>query len=251
MEAASEPQQADIAEPMPKPEEAPAPQQAEKPEPVPATEVAALPKPPQEVAPDPVAEAIARSEPSEPEFELPTSVPTPTQRPDPPRAQTARTPERKNNPDRRETTKLASAQESDFNADEIEALLNRDDAAGGGAQRSHREAALGGRTTTTGQTLTQSEMDALRGQIQRCWNIIPGMDGGGDVRVQVTMRLDRSGAIEGQPDVYATGGAEGTRRSLERSAKAAVQLCAPYNLPAEKYDTWADVIVNFDPSQMF
>ena len=94
-------------------------------------------------------------------------------------------------------------------------------------------------------------MDALRGQIQRCWNIIPGMEGGGEVRVEVTMRLDRTGAIEGQPNVHATGGAERTRNSLAESARRAVLRCAPYNLPAEKYDTWADVKVNFDPSKMF
>ena len=33
--------------------------------------------------------------------------------------------------------------------------------------------------------------------------------------------------------------------------RRAVSRCAPYNLPAEKYDAWADVIVNFDPSEMF
>lgn len=251
VEAASEPQQADIAEPLPKPEEAPVPQPADKPEPVPSTEVAALPQKPQEVAPDPVAEAIASSEPSEPEFELPKSVPTPTQRPNPPQAQTARTPERKNIPDRQDTSRLASAQDSEFNADEIAALLNRDDTAGGGAQRSQREAALGGRTTTSGESLSQTEMDALRGQIQRCWNIIPGTEGGGEVRVEVTMRLDRTGAINGQPSVQATGGPEQARNSLAESARRAVLRCAPYNLPAEKYDTWADVKVNFDPSKMF
>lgn len=251
VEDASEPQQADVAEPLPKPEEAPVPQPAEKPEPVPSTEVAALPQKPQEVAPDPVAEAIASSEPSEPEFELPKSVPTPTQRPNPPQAQTARTPERKNNPDRQNTAKLASARESEFNADEIAALLNRDDAAGGGAQRSQREAALGGRTSTAGERLTQSEMDALRTQIQECWNIIPGMDGGGEVRVEVTMRLDPSGSVQGEPDVYATGGETRTRNILADGARRAIKACGPYELPREKYDTWADVKVNFDPSQMF
>ena len=199
-----------------------------------------------------MAEAITQAEESKPEFEkLPEKVPTPTQRPNPPKAQTAKTPERKNNQDRQKSTKLASAKDSDFNADEISALLNRQDPAGGGAQRNQREAALGGQTTTAGQQLSQSEMDALRGQIQRCWQIVPGMSDGGEVRVRVTMRLNRSGAIEGQPDVQATGGSERVRRVLAGGARRAVLRCAPYNLPTEKYDTWADVVVNFDPSQMF
>jgi hypothetical protein len=249
VESAVEPPKAERAEPVPTPEKAPV-QQAEKPEPVPATEVAALPKPQQEVAPDPVADTIARSEPGKPEFELPKSVPTPTQRPTPPKAQTAKTPERKINPDRKENAKLASAQNSEFNADEIQALLNRDDPAGGGAQRSHREAALGGQTTTTGQKLTQSEMDALRGQIQRCWLINPGLPDADKVHVKVTMRLDRSGAVEGQPNVHGTGASDQVRRHFTEGAMRAVLRCAPYNLPAEKYDTWADVVVNFSLDEM-
>ncbi|MCP4317942.1 MAG: cell envelope integrity protein TolA [Hyphomicrobiales bacterium] len=252
VEAAAEPEKADIAEPLPSPETESVPQPSQKPEPVAATEVAALPVPQREVAPDPVAEAIARAEATKPKFEpLPEKVPTPTVRPTPPKAQTAKTPERKNNRDRKQSTKLASAKDSDFNADEISALLNREDPAGGGAQRNQREASLGGQTTTTGLKLSQSEMDALRGQIQRCWQIVPGMADGADVRITVTMRLDRSGAIDGQPSVQATGGSDGAREELARGARRAVLRCAPYNLPSEKYDTWADVVVNFDPSQMF
>jgi hypothetical protein len=91
----------------------------------------------------------------------------------------------------------------------------------------------------------------LRGQIQRYWNIIPGLADGGDVRVTVKMKLDVSGNIIGQPDVSATGGSTATRGTLASSAKRAVLRAQPYQLPAEKYDSWADVIVNFDPSQMF
>ncbi|MEM6461674.1 MAG: hypothetical protein AAF724_07150 [Pseudomonadota bacterium] len=252
VEAAAEPEQADIAETIPSPEPESVPRPAQKPEPVAATEVAALPEPRQQVAPDPVAEAIAQSEAADPSFEaLPENVPTPTERPEPPPAQTAKTPERKNNKDQQQSSQLASANESEFDADQIAALLNRQDPAGGGAERSQREAALGGQTTTAGLQLSQTEMDALRGQIQRCWQIVPGMSDGGDVRVRVTMRLDRTGAIEGQPDVQATGGSEQVRRVLAGGARRAVLRCAPYNLPPEKYETWANVVVNFDPSQMF
>ncbi|MCY6379313.1 hypothetical protein [Hoeflea prorocentri] len=252
VEAAAEPEKSKIAEPTPTTEPEAPPRPAEKPEPVPATEVAALPEPQQQVAPDPVAEAITQAETVKPEFEpLPEKVPTPTVKPSPPKAQTAKTPERRNNEARSQSASAASTRESDFNADEIAALLNRDDARGGGARRSEQEAALGGQSTSAGQELSQSEMDALRGQIQRCWQIVPGLSDGGEVRVQVSMRLDRSGAIEGQPDVQARGGTEQVRRVLAGGARRAVLRCAPYNLPAEKYETWSEVVVNFDPSKMF
>jgi colicin import membrane protein len=40
-------------------------------------------------------------------------------------------------------------------------------------------------------------------------------------------------------------------RAAAESARRAILQCAPYSLPAEKYEAWADVIVHFDPSEMF
>lgn len=237
-----EPEPVEVAEPEPvEPALQPAPEEPAAPAPAPV-EVAALPPEP---TPDPVAEAITEAAPAEPEFAaLPSTGPVPQARPEPPKA--AEKPAAK--PAAQET---ASAKESDFNADQVAALLNKQDAQGGGAKRSTETASLGGQTTTRGNTLTQSEMDALRGQIQRYWNIIPGMADGGDVRVIVKMRLDLTGNIVGQPDVTATGGSASTRGTLSASARRAVLRAQPYQLPKEKYDSWADVIVNFDPSQMF
>jgi hypothetical protein len=230
------------AEPVPQPkpeppkEPAPAEKPVAKPEPAPTekpTEVAALPAEPQK---DAVAEKIEEA-PQQPEFAaLPTSGPVPQARPKPEPAKPAA---------------AASSKQSDFNADEVAALLNKQTATGGGAKRSTETASLGGSKTTRGNTLSQSEMDALRGQIQKYWNIIPGMADGQDVRVTVTMRLDREGNIIGDPQVEASGGSAGTRGTLAASARRAVLRAQPYQLPAEKYDSWSDVVVNFDPSQMF
>ena len=35
------------------------------------------------------------------------------------------------------------------------------------------------------------------------------------------------------------------------SAVRAVYQCQPYELPAEKYAVWRDMILNFDPRQMY
>lgn len=286
VEAAAPPKQSEKPAPTidDKPQPKPEVQQAAKPEPAPATEVAELPKEPQPVEPNPTpketppAPAVQKAEPTPeaaqpapseaPEFaSLPEAGPTPTTRPQPPQAQTAETPERKKpdtpvetakTPDRKEepkpkeTAASSSAKKSDFDADKIAALLNREEPSGGGAKRSTQEAALGGNTNTGGAKLTQSEMDALRGQIEKNWNIIPGMADGQEVRVQVTMRLDPSGAIVGDPQVSATGGSDATRRTLAGSARRAVLMASPFQgLPRDKYDAWSEVVVNFDPSQMY
>jgi outer membrane biosynthesis protein TonB len=224
-------------EPVKAAEPTPAPEKPAEPAPAPV-DVAALPA---QTTPDPVAEAITEAAPAEPQFAaLPSAGPVPEKRPEPVKAAAK--------PDSQEN---ASSKESDFNADQVAALLNKQDAAGGGAKRSTETASLGGERTTRGNTLSQSEMDALRGQIQKYWNIIPGMADGGDVRVTVKMRLDPAGNIIGEPDVSASGGSAGTRGTLSGSARRAVLRAQPYQLPKEKYDSWAEVIVNFDPSQMF
>lgn len=247
-----EPEPAETAESEPAP---PEPEPVEAAEPAPAsepapqeTEVAALPP-----EPDPVAEAIENT-PAEPEFEaLPQAGPVPSAKPKPetPKKTETAPAEKKPEPQKQVETASASSKKSDFNADEIAALLNKEEAKGGGAKRSTETASLGGSQTTRGNTLTQSEMDALRGQIQKYWNIIPGMADGGDVRVTVKMRLDQSGNIVGNPEVSASGGSPGTQQTLAGSARRAVLRAQPYTLPAEKYASWSEVIVHFDPSQMF
>lgn len=273
--------------PSPKVADAPAPkpkpQQPAKQEPAPATEVAALPQPKQAVEPQPTPKQAQPAPPAQnpqpapeatqpqdstaPQFaSLPTDGPTPEVRPQPPQAQTAKTPERKkpdapvqpekstaDKPDKKPVEKAkASTKKSDFNADQIAALLNREQPSGGGARRSTETASLGADRKTAGEKLSQSEMDALRSQIEKNWNIIPGLADGQDVRVQVTMRLDPSGAIVGNPQVTATGGSEEVRRTLQGSALRAVLMSSPFQgLPRDKYNAWSEVVVNFDPSQLY
>jgi colicin import membrane protein len=235
---------------LPKPE--PAKQPEPKPEPVPATEVKPQPEPKQDVKPDPVAETIAAEKPEAETVKLPDAAPSPAAKPQPPQAQTAKAPDRK---EAEKPTKQASAKpksdEKSFNADEVAALLNKEKPSGGGAKRSTEQASLGGDKSTGGSKLSQSEMDALRGQVQRCWNIPAGALDGAALKVSVKFKLDPSGALEGSPEIISGGGGDGVARAAAEAARRAVSRCAPYNLPAEKYDAWADVIVNFDPSEMF
>jgi outer membrane biosynthesis protein TonB len=149
----------------------------------------------------------------------------------------------------KETAKSKASRETDQLADEVAALLNKEDASGGGAKRSNQEASLGGKTTTGAGKLSQSEMDALKGAIQNNWNVIPGMLDAADIRIKVSFQLDRNGEVVGDPDVKVTGGDGNVRDVLASSALRAILKSAPFtNLPADKYDTWRDIIVNFDPS---
>ncbi|UPA23807.1 MULTISPECIES: hypothetical protein [Shinella] len=237
----------------------------------PSTEVAAIAEPKQEVKPDPKPEATPSEDKpaADPEAEaLPDKIPLPEMKPkvetkkaepaekpaekktETAKAETAKTPDRKKD-EKKKQEKATSQNDSDFNSDEIAALLNKEKAAGGGAKRSQEQAALGGKKTTSGTKLSMSEMDALRGQIQNNWSITPGMSGAEDVRIKVTMQLDQNGDIIGEPEVVATGGTDSARRALAGGARRAIMKSRPFKgLPPEKYDAWSEVVVNFDPSQM-
>lgn len=249
---------AEAAAPEPKPEPAPEPKpEAPKvakldPKPVPATEVTPDPKPKQEVKPEPVPDPVVAETPDAESVTLPNTAPSPEARPQPPQAQTAKAPERKDSDKPAEKkTAARDAEKKDDVLDDVAALLNKQKASGGGAKRSTETASLGAKKTTSGQKLTQSEMDALRGQIQRCWNVPAGAIDAQNLRVSVKFSLDRSGAIEGRPVLVDGGGASGVERAAAESALRAVARCAPYTLPVDKYDAWAEVLVNFDPSEMF
>lgn len=139
-------------------------------------------------------------------------------------------------------------QETQFNADEIAALINRDENQGGGGAADATPATRGladGRD----QTLSESEMDALRRQIARCWSPPLGSVGADDLVVRVQMNLAEDGSLRGGPSVINSSGNPAFGAAAD-SAVRAVRRCAPYSLPFEKYSAWADVIVNFDPREM-
>ncbi len=243
----------EIATP-PTPTQPPAQQQAQEPPPQ-NQEPAEIPVPPNVPRPN------SRPQPPEPKPEPPKQAEQkpaetkPAEKPaekKPDQAKSNEKPSDKKPADRmQETAKAAASQASEFNADEISALLNKQAPSGGGAKRSTETASLGGKKTI-GTGLSASEIDSVRGQIQGNWNMPGGLTGVAEVRVVIRVSLDPSGNIVGQPEITATGGPEGTRRAVESSTRRALLRSAPLqNLPREKYDGekgWNTLVLNFDPS---
>ena len=252
-------EQASEPPPSPKPQPKPAEKPVEKPQeakaeevPVPTPEREPETQPRQEMKPDPAPEPLVAENAEGESVKLPPAAPVPQSRPQPPKPQIAKAPERKEAEKPAAQPKQASREtKNDEVLDQVAALLNKEKASGGGAKRSTEEAALGATQTTSGEKLSQSEMDALRAQIQRCWNVPAGALDAENLRVSVKFKLDPSGAVEGRPEIIDGGGGSGVARAAAESARRAVLQCAPYNLPSEKYSAWADVIVHFDPTDMF
>ena len=224
-------------------------------QPVEVAEVEPTPEPeaaPEETS-DPISEAIAAADRAEPEApreprfaSLPNSGPKALYRPRP--AQRATTPDRRKDEAQQRASKAERGERNV--ADEVAKLLNQERASGGGTRRPDRPASQGG-SRTTGAKLTASEMDALRRRIGQCWNPPSGVMNAGELVAKVRMRLDPSGQVIGRPEILSASGGQIGQIAAEAGVRA-MRRCAPYSdLPADKYETWSEVVVNFDPREMF
>lgn len=219
--------------------------------PAPTTEVAAVNEPAV-----PVSEPIkAPEEPAEIDGEQFASLENvkavPSKRPAPKKPKISETTKRKKSEEQAKTASKSSDKKNKKTTDDIASLLNKQEPASTGAKKSTKKASLGTKKPSKSGKLSTSEMDALRAAIEQCWSVPAGLADAEDMRVKVTMRLSPDGQIDGKPEVSATGGESRARRAFAGSAKRAVQKCAPYSLPKNKYDTWAEVVVNFNASEMF
>ncbi|MET0445797.1 MAG: hypothetical protein ABW151_14580 [Pseudorhodoplanes sp.] len=215
----------------PAPEEKPDPKPEQKPEPPkpqPKADSKPEPKPEQKV--DPIAEALEKADPK-PKKEEPKKLTEAPQVPTPPKPKPKPQPK--------------------FDPSKISALLDKREAQRNAAtgEQVNRTASLGV-PTGNAASLSQSEIDALRAQIQACWNPPPGALDARELVVQVRLQLNNDGSVSADPQVLNRGSHPQFQVAAE-SAKRAIRRCAPYKMPIAKYDIWKDVEVTFDPRDMY
>lgn len=219
----------------------------------------------EEVAPEVVEPQVAalRPEPEpvieevEPEF-------SPFEEPEPVVEEAAPEPEPPAPQVRPEPRPQPAPRERDFFADtDFEALIDR-------APREQREsvvdpnAALGQQAQMEtaerrrnaaglGTGLTVSEIDALKGQIQQCWNFPAGVPDPESIVVILEVRFNRDGTLIGQPRVLdmARYRQDTYFRTVAESAVRAVVNCQTrgrvgYDLPVNRYSEWQLLEIEFD-----
>ncbi len=252
-EVREEPSEAET-KPVPPPEPVPEPEpvgEQPTPQPTPPTpepqQTAALPEPAVAEPPEPEPEPVPA--PPEPVKEIqPEPEPAPAEKVEAVEpVKKSVLPRVKPKPPKRKKTQTAKKKKAD--SDKITALLNKADPSGGGSRSSTKPASLGTRRGNDNARMTQSELDALRGQIGRCWNPPIGAAEAEGLLVKVKMQLNRDGTVAAPPKVMNSGSNPFFRAAAD-SARRAVLRCQPYSLPADKYDAWGEVIVNFDPREM-
>ncbi|RLQ88680.1 cell envelope integrity protein TolA [Notoacmeibacter ruber] len=238
--------------PEPKPAEKPVEVAKAEPEPEPVKEVKPEPKPEPEV--DPVAELLEKAEQERKQQEEQRRAEEAKKKAEEEKRQAAEEEERRQKElaeaeakrkAEAEAKKVAEAKALD---DQIKALINKQEEKGGGAKASAQTAGAGA-SRTNAPELSASEMAALRDQLGNCWSIDAGIVDADNLRVSVKFALNQNGKLEGAPRVTTSSG----NAQFDRSAVRAIQKCDVQGLrvPEGKYETWREVIVNFDPRDMF
>ncbi len=146
-------------------------------------------------------------------------------------------------------TAEAAKARAQFNPGQISDILNKN-RTGSSAAPVQQTASLGspsGRLNVA--RMTQSETDALVGQIKRCWN--PPI-GSAEAGIGVTLRfsMNQDGTLSGQPEIIEAP-AHPLGPALAASARRALMQCGPYKMPPEKYAAWRLVEATFNPKDVF
>ncbi len=115
-------------------------------------------------------------------------------------------------------------------------------------------AAQGTDSAPNGPPMTSGEIDGLRVAIKKCWNLSTVSSAAMNTTVTVRLNVLQDGTPDGA-SVHMTsftGGTEADAKPLYEAAYRAILRCGKsgFPLPADKYDTWKDLELVFDPSGM-
>ncbi len=245
-EARNLPKALPVAEaPEPEPSEAPPPQVEDAPPPPPPVLEVAEPEPPPPPLPDPKPEPeVAEPEPAPAPAPIEvTTLPAEIQRPRPKPMPPVRLDFESalQSLEKMEPVPRAPEPETETTpaaADPIDQLL--------------AEAATPHRLDTP---LSQTEVDAIRSQIQRNWNVPAGARDAHEMRVTLRLQLRRDGTVERvevderdrmrmQSDPFYRTMAESAVRAVRKTEQ--IQYLSP-----KKYEQWRDIKLTFDPREMY
>lgn len=102
--------------------------------------------------------------------------------------------------------------------------------------------------------LSISEKDMIRSQFLLCWTMPAGAKDANTLAVRIKMELQPDGTVlkaSIAPDLMGRYASEPFFRAAADSALRAVHKCSPLkNLPPDKYNSWRDMELNFDPQDL-
>lgn len=246
----SEPAPEPEAEPEPEPEPA-AELPPEAPEPEPLPEPEPEPVPVAEAVPEPVPEALPEPEP-EPEPEKPVVKTPPKPQVKPERQVAEAKPEPEPEPEKEEPKKEEPKKEEP-KEDRLTSILRNVEKLKDQQPAAEQQADATPTRSIQVSAIEQNAMvRAIQRQMARCWRIDAGARDAENLVVEIRVVLNPDASVRAAQivdfermfhDTYFQTAAENARRAVLR--------CSPFDLPANKYEVWRDLVLRFDPSQMF
>ena len=104
------------------------------------------------------------------------------------------------------------------------------------------------------RSLAISEIDLVRQQIRECWSLPAGAKEAENLSIEIKMAMNPDGTVRQarildqnrlQSDPFFRAAAESALRAVLNPH------CNPLKLPPEKYQQWQNMILIFDPRDMF
>jgi outer membrane biosynthesis protein TonB len=202
------------------------------------------PPQPQAAAPPPPEAEVAPPDPEKAPIPKPKEAPKEAEQNAPPPPKPA-LPRRKPQPE----------SQSKFDVDSVLALLDKRAPKAAAPPANAKQAEQTVKGIGAQDALTMDIKDALLAQIRMCWNVPVGAPNPEQLIVQVRVFLTQDGHLAQLPQIEpasrAAAAANPYMRAAADAATRAVNSCAPYKyLPVEKYDSWREIVMTFDPSKM-
>ena len=119
--------------------------------------------------------------------------------------------------------------------------------------RTSARTTAGVKNSARSRPMTLSEIEAVRRQIQPCWNFPVGTQDAGSLRVLIRIWLNRDGSVRDAKvlDRERIDSDSKLRAAAEAGLRAVNNpRCSPLRLPPEKYDQWKVLTIDFDPSKL-
>ena len=105
-----------------------------------------------------------------------------------------------------------------------------------------------------GEKMTMSEQDALRSQLEKCWNVPFGAKDVESISVDILLIINADRTLrEAKVVDKMRYNSDTFYRAVADSALRAVRSsqCSPFSVPEDKYDVWNRTTVTFNPKDMF
>ncbi|MGY9006536.1 MAG: cell envelope integrity protein TolA, partial [Alphaproteobacteria bacterium] len=99
---------------------------------------------------------------------------------------------------------------------------------------------------------TISEIDAIRRQVEKCWNVPAGAQNAENLVVSIRVWVNPDGTVAKATIIDASRmGSDPYFRAAAESARRAVlnDDCSPLPIPPKKYDKFKELVLSFNPKE--